>query len=136
MSRSDRSGRRSRRPRHRPDPSQDFRCAQCRALVSALAPGTAHRNHCPRCLWSRHVDHKPGDRAAGCDARMEPIAIWVRDDEEWALVHRCVACQALKANRIAGDDNEFLLVSLAARPIAMPPFPLLPLARASDEGDG
>jgi len=105
-------------------------------MVSARALGTAHRNHCPRCLWSRHVDTKPGDRAAGCGSRMEPIAVWVRGDEEWALVHRCVACQALKANRIAGDDNEFLLVSLAARPMAMPPFPLQPLGRSAGEADG
>jgi ribosome biogenesis GTPase / thiamine phosphate phosphatase len=27
-------------------------------------------------------------------------------------------------NRIAGDDNELLLVSLALRPLARPPFPL------------
>ncbi len=27
-------------------------------------------------------------------------------------------------NRIAGDDNEVLLLSLAVRPIALPAFPL------------
>jgi ribosome biogenesis GTPase len=60
---------------------------------------------------------------------MEPIAVWIRPDDEWALVHRCLACQALKTNRISGDDNEFVLLSLAARPMAQPPFPLHPLAR-------
>ena len=48
---------------------------------------------------------------------------------EWPLVHRCVSCQTLKSNRIAGDDNEFVLMSIATRAIAMPPFPLEPLTR-------
>lgn len=67
---------------------------------------------------------------------MEPIAVEVRGDGEWALVHRCLGCHALKSNRIAGDDNEFVLMSLASRPIAMPPFPLEPLyKRAAGEPD-
>jgi hypothetical protein len=55
---------------------------------------------------------------------MEPIAIWVRPDGEWALVHRCASCFALRVNRVAGDDNEAALLSLAAQPMARPPFPL------------
>lgn len=53
---------------------------------------------------------------------MEPIAIWVRPDGEWAIVHRCASCHVVRVNRIAGDDNEHALASLAARPIALPPF--------------
>ena len=55
---------------------------------------------------------------------MEPIAVWVRYNGEWAIVHRCKRCQALRVNRIAGDDNELVLISLALRPLARPPFPL------------
>jgi len=89
------------------------------------APGTRHRNHCPSCLWSRHLDaDAPGDRAAPCAGSMEPIAVSVRDDGEWALVHRCTTCAAVSVNRIAGDDNAFALMRLAARPLARPPFPL------------
>ncbi len=66
---------------------------------------------------------------------MQPIAVWVRPDEEWALVHRCVRCRALGTNRIAGDDNEFVLMSLASRPLALPPFPLEPLARSAPSSD-
>ena len=76
-----------RRPHQR---AESFRCAHCRLDVSMRAPGTAHRNHCPACLTSKHVDdHRPGDRAAECHARMEPIAITVRGDGEWVLIHRC-----------------------------------------------
>jgi hypothetical protein len=64
---------------------------------------------------------------------MEPISVWVRPDGEWALVHRCASCGVLRSNRIAGDDNEFVLMSLASRPLALPPFPLEPLGRGCDE---
>ena len=57
-----------------------FRCVHCRLDVPTDAPGTAHRNHCPNCLWSRHLDVDPGDRASDCLASMEPIAITVRKD--------------------------------------------------------
>ena len=67
---------------------------------------------------------------------MEPIAVWVRGDGEWALVPRCSTCGELDSNRIAGDDNEFVLMSLASRPMAAPPFPLEPLSRhRGDDGD-
>jgi len=87
--------------------------------------GTAHRNHCPNCLWSRHVDDDtPGDRDADCGSLMEPIAISVRGDGEWVLVHRCRGCDALRLNRSAGDDNPLVLLRLAVRPLAQAPFPI------------
>lgn len=111
------------RPKRDHDPGP-FRCVRCGLTVSSDALGTAHRNHCPGCLWSMHVDQRPGDRAAGCGGAMEPIAISVRPDGEWTLVHRCKECGMIKMNRIGGDDNPMLLMSLAARPLARPPFPL------------
>ena len=116
------------RARHRAAGS--FRCRHCRLDVPLDAPGTAHRNHCPACLWSRHLDGvRPGDRAADCGAAMEPLAIAVRRDGEWLIVHRCTACDAIDLNRVAGDDNALLLTRLAVRPLAQPPFPLEHLAR-------
>jgi hypothetical protein len=107
-----------------------FRCRNCRLDVSMDAPGTRHRNHCPTCLWSRHLDERsPGDRSADCGAGMEPVAVCVRPDGEWALVHRCASCDAVRMNRIAGDDNPLALMHLAVRPLARPPFPLEWLAR-------
>lgn len=55
---------------------------------------------------------------------MEPIAIEVRTEGEWAIVHRCTGCNVLKTNRIAGDDLERSLLALALRPLARPAFPL------------
>jgi hypothetical protein len=109
-------------------PPSSFRCVHCRLDVSTSAPGTAHRNHCPNCLWSRHLDVDPGDRASDCQSSMEPIAITVRKDGEWVLIHRCNGCGTLASNRIAGDDNPLLLVRIAVKPLAQPPFPLDRLA--------
>jgi hypothetical protein len=114
-----------------PDGPEGFVCAHCRNAVPPDPPGTAHRNHCPRCLWSRHLDLRPGDRRSTCQGLMEPVAVWLRAGGEWALIHRCADCGVLRSNRIAGDDNEFALISLAVRPLARPPFPLDTLRPAS-----
>lgn len=55
---------------------------------------------------------------------MEPIAICVRGGGEWVLVHRCTGCGEVHLNRTAGDDSPLLLMRLAVRPLAAPPFPL------------
>ncbi len=101
-----------------------FRCINCGEQVTPDDSGTRHRNHCPKCLWSVHLDHQPGDRASCCGAPMEPVAVWVRKGGEWAIIHRCRECGELSSNRVAADDNEMLLLSLAAKPLAQPPFPL------------
>ncbi|MBI1190720.1 MAG: RNHCP domain-containing protein [Tepidisphaera sp.] len=102
-----------------------FTCIRCKLQVPGEAWGTKHRNHCPACLYSRHVDEQPGDRASPCRAPMEPIGIEVRaPDGEWAIIHRCTACAIIKTNRIAGDDSERALLALVMRPLARPAFPL------------
>ncbi|MFN3231848.1 MAG: RNHCP domain-containing protein [Alphaproteobacteria bacterium] len=106
-----------------------FRCRRCGQQTSDAPLGTRHRNHCPKCLWSLHLDNQTGDRASDCAGLMEPIAVWVRGSGEWAIVHRCRDCSTLSSNRIAGDDNELVLMALAVRPLAQPPFPLEHLIR-------
>ena len=89
-----------------------FICCNCGSEVLSEALGTRHRNHCPRCLWSRHLDLRPGDRRCVCRGAMAPIAVWIRDDGEGALIHRCTRCGGLGSNRIAGDDDPRALRSL------------------------
>jgi hypothetical protein len=100
-----------------------FPCAHCGRIVVPAESGTEHRNHCPACLWSLHVDCRTGDRRSGCRGEMEPIGVWVKGDGGWAVIHRCTRCGFLRANRIAGDDDELRLFSLAARPLTDMPFP-------------
>ncbi|GAA2602843.1 RNHCP domain-containing protein [Streptomyces axinellae] len=115
------------RPQRRKTPARElpgeqggtFRCVGCRLDVPMAAPGTAHRNHCPHCLTSLHVDRRvPGDRAAGCRGRMTALCLSARDDGEWMLIHLCHTCGELSANRIAGDDNALALVRMAVRPLS------------------
>ena len=104
--------------------AETFRCVQCKERVDTVSYGTQHRNHCPNCLWSKHVDVTPGDRKSDCGSKMEPIAITSRPGGEWALIHRCLGCGVLHENRVAGDDNMAVLLAIAARPLANPPVPL------------
>ncbi|MBS1715545.1 MAG: RNHCP domain-containing protein [Armatimonadetes bacterium] len=114
------------RARHRreKDFPEAFTCRNCGLYVPCFGFGTEHRNHCPNCLCCVHLDVEPGDRDADCGALMEPIAVWVRKGGEWAVIHRCRKCGSLSSNRTASDDNPTLLMSLAVKPLAQPPFPL------------
>lgn len=95
-----------------------FTCSHCRAwVVINDYMGTANRNHCNFCLWSKHVDIKKGDRRATCQAGMRPVGITFRIESsdrrgETMLVHACAGCDKLSINRIAADDStgEILLV--------------------------
>lgn len=85
---------------------------QCGALVT----GDGYTNHCPRCLWSLHVDINPGDRAAACDAPMRPVGLEQRSGE-WRVMHECTACGYRKVNRLAADDDEDVVRALAGLPL-------------------
>ena len=80
-----------------------FVCERCNEQVLPLARG-GFRNHCPRCLWSKHVDRVPGDRAESCGGLMEPIGIESDAKRGWMIVHRCVRCGFTRRNRAALDD--------------------------------
>lgn len=104
--------------------NETFVCKVCGRTVVPQGAGSEHRNHCPNCLSSLHVDIEPGDRAADCEGIMDPIAVWVRKNGEWAIVHRCRICGAMSSNRIAADDNPMKLMSMALKPLCSPPFPI------------
>lgn len=101
-----------------------FTCIRCKQTVDTQSYGTRHRNHCPVCLWSRHMDEEPGDRRSACRSPMRPIGVEVRADGEWAIIHRCEGCGILRTNRVAGDDSELALLALALLPIQRAPFPV------------
>lgn len=104
--------------------NDSFKCKLCERLVVPTGAGSDHRNHCPYCLASQHLDDVPGDRAAGCGGAMEAIGVWVRKGGEWAIIHRCRICGHLSSNRSAADDSPLKLMSLALKPLGNPPFPL------------
>jgi DNA-directed RNA polymerase subunit RPC12/RpoP len=93
-----------------------FKCAHCHAYVNSddILSGVHNRNHCPYCLWSRHVDlYEAGDRLAACKAPMQPVGLSLKktgkkygqNNGELMVVHLCSDCGSVSANRIAADDD-------------------------------
>ena len=114
--------------------NDSFTCKVCGWQVGPAGAGSDHRNHCPNCLSSLHVDIEPGDRAADCGGIMEPISVWVRKNGEWAVIHRCRRCGTLSSNRVAADDDTKNLMSNAMKPVALPTFNLERLKEMTGEG--
>jgi hypothetical protein len=86
-------------------------------MVGPVLSGGHQRNHCPYCLWSRHVDAgTPGDRASDCGGSMAPIGAFTRPKGEWVLVHQCRSCGFERHNRIAADDLFDLVEQLPRLP--------------------
>lgn len=85
--------------------NRGFECEHCGQIVLPLTNGS-YRNHCPACLWSKHVDIVPGDRASECGALMAPAGLDHRPGKGWLIVHRCVRCGAVRPNRIAADTQQ------------------------------
>lgn len=88
-----------------------FICAHCEVEVS----GSGYTNHCPRCLWSRHVDIFPGDRAEECGGMMEPIGLEERSGKR-RVTTRCVVCGEERVCRLSPEDDfESVLAILRKR---------------------
>lgn len=100
--------------------TETFTCRACKRLIAPEDAGSSHRNHCPHCLTSIHADNQPGDRASLCKGMMEPVSVWVKKNGEWAVIHKCRSCGTLSSNRIAADDNMYLLMEIAMKPLYAP----------------
>lgn len=79
---------------------ENFVCEHCGTEVV----GNGYTNHCPHCLYSKHVDVNPGDRAAECGGLMEPVDLEYKDGR-YILVHRCLKCGFIRKNKVADDDD-------------------------------
>ena len=75
-------------------------CEQCGEHVV----GNGYTNHCPKCLWSKHVDVHPGDRASTCGGLMEPTEL-AYEHGDMRIVHVCTECGHRKPNKVSPDDN-------------------------------
>jgi len=94
----------------------EFICSHCGFKIkSDFSIGTKNRNHCPKCLYSLHVDVTSGDRKSDCKGDMMPIGLTFKQEGtdkygrkvqgEIMLVHKCGQCGKININRIAGDDD-------------------------------
>jgi len=101
-----------------------FNCSHCQKFVSVDSfIGTHFRNHCPFCLWSKHVDFKKlVDRDSQCHGEMEPIGLTFKYEGydkygkkkqgELMLIHHCLSCDKFSINRIAGDDSPIVILKV------------------------
>ncbi len=87
---------------------EDFVCGHCGYSVQ----GTGYTNHCPRCLWSRHVDVMPGDRQEKCGGLMAPVSVGGTTGA-YRILHRCQACGMEKWNQSAPEDDFEQLLAIA-----------------------
>lgn len=98
--------------------NEGFICEHCGKKVEKILYGGSYRNHCPFCLWSKHVDLEvPGDRENTCNGLMEPVGVFQRRTGEYVIVHRCEKCHFERFNRIAADDDFDLVTKLSTVPV-------------------
>ncbi|MEM3227863.1 MAG: RNHCP domain-containing protein [Candidatus Micrarchaeaceae archaeon] len=89
---------------------EDFTCEHCGKHMH----GNGYTDHCSSCLWSKHVDINPGDRASGCGGMMKPIgAEYIHG--QYKIHFKCQKCGEEKAVKALPEDNKELLIELTIR---------------------
>jgi Zn finger protein HypA/HybF involved in hydrogenase expression len=91
---------------------EDFSCKKCGFFVR----GDGFTDHCPRCLWSRHVDINPGDRNENCRGMMEPTGA-KKEGEEYIIYYRCVECGFVQRVKKGKNDNFEEIIKISKTPI-------------------
>ena len=86
---------------------EDFECEICHAKVK----GSGYTDHCPACLYSKHVDINPGDRMSNCGGIMEPVHA-VNERTYIMITYRCTKCGEIKRVKAAAGDNQGKLEGL------------------------
>ncbi len=89
---------------------ESFICENCGEKVEKLNYTT--RDHCNHCLYSKHVDINPGDRANECKGLLKPIGIEKYKDT-YKIIYRCKKCHELHKNIMANDDNMDRIIEIS-----------------------
>jgi hypothetical protein len=87
---------------------EDFVCEHC----GKKTKGNGYTNHCPHCLYSRHVDNYPGDRENPCGGLMEPVGLEL-EKHVYHIVHQCQTCNARARCKSSPEDNIDALTALS-----------------------
>ena len=91
---------------------ENFICDYCGKEVKKL--GYTARDHCPNCLYSKHVDINPGDRLNTCQGLLKPIEIEKYKDT-YKIVYECEKCHEKHKNIQANDDNFDLIIEISKK---------------------
>ena len=89
---------------------EGFICENCKANVEKL--GYTSRDHCPKCLCSKHVDIMPGDRLESCHGILRPIKVELSSKKGYVIIYKCDKCGKIVKNKSAEDDDTELLIKL------------------------
>lgn len=87
-----------------------FICENCRHEVQKL--NYTARDHCPNCLYSKHVDIMPGDRQNKCQGLLKPIGI-EKFKDTYKIIYECEKCHNKHKNIMANDDNYDKIIELS-----------------------
>lgn len=90
---------------------ENFRCEHCGELVE----GNGYTDHCPRCLYSKHVDKNPGDRSEDCNGLMKPVGIEIKS-RNYVILYRCEKCGFKRRMKAIKEDNMNVIMELAKIP--------------------
>ena len=93
---------------------EKFKCENCGMDVNTLEYSA--RDHCPYCLYSKHVDIMPGDRLNTCKGLLEPIGI-EKYKNTYKIIYKCLKCGQVHKNVMAKDDNYDLIIKLSVNEI-------------------
>jgi rubrerythrin len=91
---------------------QGFICENCGKTVEKL--NYTSRDHCPFCLYSKHVDIFPGDRNNTCLGLLKPIYTVYNSKKGYIINYTCKKCGKAHKNKFAEDDNMDLIIKLSA----------------------
>ena len=86
---------------------ENFRCEVCGFEVK----GTGFTDHCPNCLYSKHVDINPGDRKSHCGGIMKPVRT-EHTRNGYIIFYKCGKCGFGHKVHAAENDNEEGLTKL------------------------
>lgn len=89
---------------------ENFICEKCGKEVEKL--NYTARDHCPYCLYSKHVDNNPGDRLNTCKGMLKPVGI-EKFKDTYKIIYKCEKCGKSHKNIIASDDNMNLIIDLS-----------------------
>ena len=93
---------------------ENFICDNCGHEVDKL--NYTARDHCPYCLYSKHLDINPGDRNNTCQGLLMPINI-EKYKNTYKIIYKCSKCNQIHKNVMATDDNYDLIVRLSVTDI-------------------
>lgn len=85
--------------------NEDFVCENCLKNITKQNSWSV-RNHCPYCLYSKHLDEVfPWDRASKCEWLMKPTWIDYKKNKWYMIIHECLKCNKTILNKTSEDDD-------------------------------